>query len=74
VNDGRPLAAAGVALAMLLALGPPPELTFVLGWFGAGSVVGTLVAYRARKRKSGARRARAAGALGVGRPCLWRSP
>lgn len=40
---------AAVTGVAVLAVGPVPELGFVLQGFGLGAAVGTLVAYRARR-------------------------
>ena len=44
------VAAALVVTAVLLAVAPIDELGFLLQFFGAGTVLGTLVAYRATRR------------------------
>jgi len=51
VSDGwAPAAAAAVVIAALLSLGPVPELELLLQGFAVGSAVGTLVAYRSRRK------------------------
>jgi hypothetical protein len=50
VNDPWIVAAPLVATAILLAVAPGDELGFLLQLFGAGTVIGTLVAYRATRR------------------------
>lgn len=41
---------AGLTGVLFLALGPSPEVGFVLQGFGVGAAIGTLVAHRARQR------------------------
>jgi uncharacterized membrane protein len=50
VNEPWVIAAPLVATAILLAVAPGDELGFLLQFFGAGTVIGTLVAYRATRR------------------------
>jgi hypothetical protein len=50
VSDAWAVAAALAATAILLAVAPVAELAFLLQFFGAGTVVGTLIAYRALRR------------------------
>jgi hypothetical protein len=50
VTDAWAVAAAIVATAVLLAVAPIDEVGFFLQFFGAGTAVGTLVAYRAQRR------------------------
>ena len=49
-TDAWLVAAALAATAVLLAVAPIDELAFLLQLFGAGTVLGTLIAYRARRR------------------------
>jgi hypothetical protein len=55
VSDAWAVAAALAATAILLAVAPIDELGFLLQAFGAGTVVGTLIAYRALRRNPGRR-------------------
>jgi hypothetical protein len=50
VNEPWVIAAPVVATAILLAVAPGDELGFLLQFFGAGTMVGTLVAYWATRR------------------------
>jgi hypothetical protein len=50
VTDAWVVAAALAATAILLAVAPVDELSFPLQFFGAGTAVGTLIAYRALQR------------------------
>jgi hypothetical protein len=50
VNESWIIAAALALTAVLLAVAPIDELGFLLQFFGAGTAVGTLVAYRAIRR------------------------
>jgi hypothetical protein len=50
VNDAWAIAALLVATAVLLAIAPIDELGFLLQFFGAGTAVGTFVAYRVTRR------------------------
>ena len=50
MNEPWVVAAPLVATAVLLAVAPGDELGFLLQFFGAGTMIGTLVAYRATRR------------------------
>jgi hypothetical protein len=50
MTDAWAVAAALVATAVLIAVAPIDEVGFLLQGFGAGTVVGTLIAYRATRR------------------------
>lgn len=50
MSDAWAVAAALAVTAALLAVAPIPELGFLLQFFGAGTAVGTFVAYRATQR------------------------
>jgi hypothetical protein len=50
VNESWIIAAALALTAVLLAIGPSDELGFLLQAFGAGTALGTFVAYRAIRR------------------------
>jgi hypothetical protein len=49
-GDAWAVAAAIAAAAALVAVAPSPEVGVLLQAFGAGTAVGTLVAYRATRR------------------------
>ena len=51
MNEPWVVAAPLVATAVLLAVAPGDELGFLLQFFGAGTMIGTLVAFRATLRK-----------------------
>jgi energy-converting hydrogenase Eha subunit G len=50
MTDAWLVAAVLAATAVLIAVGPIDEVGFLLQGFGGGTVVGTLIAYRATRR------------------------
>jgi hypothetical protein len=50
MTDAWAVAAALAATAILIAVAPIDEVGFLLQFFGAGTLVGTLIAYRATRR------------------------
>lgn len=50
MSDAWAVAAVVAAAAVLLAVAPSAEVAVLLQGFGAGTMVGTLIAYRAKQR------------------------